>query len=79
MKTAVIVSMMRYPNGDAGAIRAHSIAKILSRDGYDVTVLGYGTYNGRKIECYDGIKYTSMRLKALIVQLQKRSIPLLMM
>lgn len=54
--------MMRYPNGDAGAVRAHSIAKILSDSGYDVTVIGYGEYNGQKIDCYDGVKYTSMRL-----------------
>ncbi|MBO5946085.1 MAG: glycosyltransferase [Clostridia bacterium] len=61
MKRAIVVSMMRYPDGDAGAVRAHAIAKILNDGGYDVTVLGYGPYTGRKTRVHDGIKYTSMR------------------
>lgn len=63
MKNAVIILMTRYPNGDAGAVRGHAIAKLLSLNGYDVTVIGYGEYTGKEIRCYDGIKYTSLRLR----------------
>jgi glycosyltransferase involved in cell wall biosynthesis len=62
MKTALVMLMTRYPDGDAGAVRGHAIAKLLSECGYDVTVIGYGDPTDGQILSYDGIKYTSLRL-----------------
>lgn len=62
-KCAVVITMARYPNGDAGAVRHHAIAKLLCDGGYKVRVLGYGEYNSQSTQVYDGIEYTSMRTK----------------
>lgn len=64
MNQAVIITENKYPLGDAGAIRQHAMAKILKALGYDVTVVGYGSYTGKKLNEYDGIKYISLKAKS---------------
>ncbi|MDY5575965.1 MAG: glycosyltransferase [Lachnospiraceae bacterium] len=61
MKQAIIVTENSYPEGDAGAIRQHAFAKLLSEVGYDVLVIGYGEPTDGDICVYDGIKYISFR------------------
>lgn len=61
MKKAIIVTENSYPEGDAGAVRQHAFAKMLSDMDYDVLVIGYGMPTEGKICTYDGIKYISYR------------------
>lgn len=58
---ALIVTYYRYPQGDAGAVRQHGFAKLLTMLGYDVTVIGMGDADGGKVNTYDGISYVSLR------------------
>ena len=58
---ALIVTYYRYPQGDAGAVRQHSFAKLLTQIGYDVTVIGMGDADPGKVKQYDGIDYVSFR------------------
>ncbi len=64
MSRAVIITENKYPLGDAGAIRQHAMAKILQELGYDVTIVGYGSYTGKRLNEYEGIKYISLRAKS---------------
>lgn len=57
----LIVTYYRYPNGDAGAVRQHNLAKLYERIGCDVTVVGMGNSSLKEIKTYEGIKYTSFR------------------
>ena len=57
----VIVTGNRYPNGDAGAIRQHSFAKILKSLGYRPLVISLGESTDFKWEKYDEIEYCSLR------------------
>ena len=61
MRNAVIVTENSYPEGDAGAVRQHAFAKMLTEIGYDVLVIGYGTPTDQIINTFDGIKYISFR------------------
>ena len=61
MKNAIIVTETSYPEGDAGAVRQHAFAKMLTEVGYDVLVIGYGAPTEGQISTYDGIKYVSFR------------------
>jgi glycosyltransferase involved in cell wall biosynthesis len=63
MKKAIIVTGDLYPEGNAGAVREHAIAKILSANGYNVLVMGYGAYTGTDIKQYDGVNYISLRTR----------------
>lgn len=63
MRRAVIISMGRYPNGDAAAVRHHALARLLTESGYEVTLLGYGEYNGGRLDTYDGIRFASLRAR----------------
>lgn len=64
MSRAVIITENKYPLGDAGAIRQHSMAKIYKSLGYDVMVVGYGQHTGRAVKEYDGIRYTSLKARS---------------
>lgn len=61
MKKAIIITENNYPEGDAGAVRQHAFAKLLTDMNYDVLVIGYGNPTDEKICIYDGIKYISFR------------------
>lgn len=61
MNKAVIVTENSYPEGDAGAVRQHALAKLLLDMNYDVLVIGYGSPTKGNINVYDGVKYTSFR------------------
>lgn len=61
MKKALFITTDKYPNGDAGAVRTHSLASILKLIGYKVTVIGLGTSTDFRFQEEDGILYTSLR------------------
>ncbi|MGE8204711.1 glycosyltransferase [Heyndrickxia sp. NPDC080065] len=63
MEKILIVSTGKYPNGNAGAIRQHSFAKLFERCGYSPYVIGLGESTDFAIKEYDGINYTSFRSK----------------
>ena len=57
MNKAVIVTENSYPEGDAGAVRQHALAKLLLDMNYDVLVIGYGSPTKGNINVYDGVIY----------------------
>lgn len=57
----LIVTYYRYPNGDAGAVRQHNLAKLYKRIGHDVTIIGMGFSRLNEMKIYEEIKYTSFR------------------
>ena len=61
MKKALIVTGYKYPDGDAGAVRQHSFAKILEALDFSVTVVSLGECTGFEVRDNDGIKYISLR------------------
>lgn len=61
MKKALIITGYRYPDGDAGAVRQHSFAKILESLDYNVTVVSLGECTGFNTKVNEGIKYVSFR------------------
>lgn len=65
MKKAIIITENSYPEGDAGAVRQHAFAKMLSDMDYEVLVIGYGKSTEEKICVYDNINYISYRVNSL--------------
>lgn len=59
-----IISISKYPDGDAGAVRNHYIGKIYKLLGYDVSVIGMGDRTLFFPKEYEGIKYYSLRFSA---------------
>lgn len=57
----LIVSYGKYPNGNAGAVRQHTFAKLYQECGFDVVVIGMGDSTDFAIKEYDGVKYISFR------------------
>ncbi len=57
---AMLISKMKYPQGDAGAIRHETLAKMLKKIGYQVMVVGLGKSTSLKI-VGDQIPYISFR------------------
>lgn len=64
MKRILIVTTDRYPNGDAGAVRTHALAKLLQAVGYEPTVVGMGRSTNFDFCKEDGVSYTSFRLSS---------------
>ena len=64
MKRVLIITMNKYPEGDAGSIRQHSFAKIFQHLGYNVFVIGYGSDDDGTVHSYQGIEYISARGKS---------------
>ncbi len=61
MKKVLIVCCYKYPDGDAGAVRQHSFAKLYKELGYDVTVVGLGSCTDFKLRELDETSYISFR------------------
>ena len=61
MSRLLIVTYYKYPDGDAGAVRQYSFAKLYKKAGFDVTVAGMGDYTDFKTKDYNGIPYISFR------------------
>lgn len=61
MKRAVIFTGNQYPDGDAGALRQHVIAKMLIELGYAVFIYGMGNSTGLNVNQYENVSYISMR------------------
>ena len=57
----LIITGDKYPNGDAGAIREHSFAKIFQELGYFPIIIGMGETTNFKKKIYDEVTYYSMR------------------
>ena len=57
----VIITANKYPEGDAGAIRQHSFAKIFQLLGYTPVIIGIGKATGFKKNHYDGVDFYSVR------------------
>lgn len=57
----LIVSYGKYPNGNAGAVRQHTFAKLYQECGFDVVVIGMGDSTDFQLKEYDGVKYISFR------------------
>lgn len=60
-KIVYIITGDNYPNGDAGAIRSHSFAKLFQSSGYRPIVIGMGKMTNFKMEKYDDVDYYSLR------------------
>lgn len=58
---ALIVSHLKYPNGDAGSIRHHLFAKMLYGMGYQVFAVGLGDSTKFQTRDMDGVTYLSLR------------------
>lgn len=61
MYNVIIVTMNKYPNGDAGSIRQQSFARIFQYLGYKVLVVSLGKSTDFKFRTYEGIDYISLR------------------
>lgn len=62
MKRALIITMDKFPKGDAGATRQEVLAKLLIMCGCQVDVIGFGICTDFKFLTYDeGIRYVSYR------------------
>lgn len=61
MKKVFIVTMNKYPEGDAGAVRQHAFALLFSQIGYVPYVIGYGNVHSGK---YQGVEFVSLRFKS---------------
>ena len=57
----IIITTNNYPNGDAGAIRQHVMAKALAENGYKVFIIGYGKTPKEEINIFDNIPYISLK------------------
>ncbi len=56
-------NLLKYPNGDAGAIRAEKLAMMLKELGHDVLVVGLGYAPFYVQSVHNGISYISLRQK----------------
>ena len=62
MKKAIVVTLNKYPDCDAGAVREHAFAKLLCAQGYFVDVFSMGASTGFKFEqIEERIKHVSLR------------------
>ena len=60
-KTILIVSGCKYPEGDAGSVRIHALAKLFEKCGYKTVVIGKGAVSSLDSQIYDGIQFYSFR------------------
>ena len=60
-ETFIVVTGDSYPEGNAGAVRTHAFAKILSESGYSPFIIGMGSSTSFQKREYDGIPYYSLR------------------
>lgn len=58
---AILCSLLKYPNGDAGSIRQEKLAIMLRAIGYDVFVVGMGVCTQGRTQMENGIPYISLR------------------
>lgn len=58
---ALICGLLKYPDGDGGAIRQEKLAKMMQKLGYDVLVIGMGKSTDEKVFYLDGIAFTSFK------------------
>ena len=58
--TFMVVTGDAYPEGNAGAVRTHAFAKILSESGYSPFIIGMGSSTSFQKREYDGILFASL-------------------
>ncbi len=61
MDKILILSMGKYPNGNAGAVRQHAFAKLYKKKGYVPIVIGLGDSTNFRVKDYEGIQYLSFK------------------
>lgn len=61
MNEVCIVTLNKFPRGDAGSIRLEYFAKMLLAAGYNVLVVCLGNSTNYNVHSYNGIKYISFR------------------
>lgn len=61
MKKVLFTTMSKYPQGDAGATRQHTLAKMFQANGYIVSIISMGESTNFFSKTYDGVEYTSFR------------------
>lgn len=64
MKNVLFITLDKYPNGDAGSVRTHAIARILQVLEYKITVAGMGDTTNFEFREEDDISYISLRFNA---------------
>lgn len=57
----LLVSTCRYPEGDAGAVRLHSLALLAVECGYEPIVVALGAPTGGRRVAHEGVEYVSLR------------------
>jgi glycosyltransferase involved in cell wall biosynthesis len=57
----VIITYDRYPEGDAGSVREHAIAKLMKELEHNVFIIGMGTDDYKKENQFDNVSYISIR------------------
>lgn len=63
MKSLLLITTDRYPNGDAGAVRQGVLSKMISECGYKVDIVGLGDYTDDYVAESEYVKYISLRSK----------------
>lgn len=58
---ALICGLLKYPDGDGGAIRQEKLAKMMQELGYEVLVIGMGNSTDERVFSLHGIAFTSFR------------------
>lgn len=57
----VICGLLKFPAGDAGAIRQEKMAQLLMQMGHEILVVGLGPAHNEATAIYNGISYISLR------------------
>lgn len=63
-KNLLIVSTDKYPNGNAGAVRTHVLAKLFQKIGYEVTVVALGESTCFDYQYENNIRFISLRSRS---------------
>lgn len=61
MKKILIVSTDKFPNGNAGAVRQETLAKLFKECGYNSNIIALGDSTRYEMKRYNGIIYCSFR------------------
>ena len=57
----VICGLLKFPAGDAGAVRQEKMAQLLMQMGHEILAVGLGPAHNEATALYNGIPYVSLR------------------
>lgn len=63
-KKMIIFTADKYPDGDAGSVRTHTLTKLASMQGFAPVVIGMGESTNGQYRTADGITYCSLRFNS---------------